>query len=199
MYIVLCVVALAAGALAQVPSACPGPKQFEARFSRFDRERKYYVQGAMIYDEPNQRIREFEDEHSAGEHDAYLKIYLYKENKEYRVNLRNRTCYIVPPRHPFHPYGVPPNSTFDADATIGVAGKPGEGLQVAEFHDEMKFGNETVEFSVTVSEPHCYPVTHTVKSKKYGIEVTQFYDGAEVPIFDPRVWETPRECKHLEQ
>merc|ERR1712241_537222 len=184
MYVVLFVVAMAAGALAQVPSACPGPKMFEARFSRFDRERKYYVQGAIIYDGVNQRIREFEDEHAAGDHEAYLKLYLYKENKEYRLNLKNRTC-----------YGVPPNATFEADATIGVAGKVGEGLQVAEFKDQMKFGNDTVDFSVTVSEPHCYPVTHAMFSTVYGLEVTHFYDGAEAPIFDPRVWEPPRECR----
>merc|ERR1711879_743643 len=106
MYLVL-VLALAVGALAQVPTTCPGPKQFEGRFRRFDRERKYEVQGAMIYDEDSKRVREFEDETIAGAKEVYLKLKLYNENKEYILDLKTRKCNVTTPRHGFHPYGVP--------------------------------------------------------------------------------------------
>jgi len=80
MIVALCLL-LAVGALAQIPTTCPGPKQFEARFSRFDRERQYMVRGALAYDGEGQRVREFEDEHAAGNHTTYMKLKLFKEKK----------------------------------------------------------------------------------------------------------------------
>merc|ERR1712002_419042 len=89
MYIALCLL-LVVGALAQVPTTCPGPKSFEGRFSRFDRERKEMVKGKMAYDETNMRVAEFEDEDIAGNKSVYQVLRLYKEKKEYRVDLKTK-------------------------------------------------------------------------------------------------------------
>merc|ERR1712154_512302 len=188
--VALCLI-LAVGALAQIPTTCPGPKQFEGRFQRFDRERQYLVKGAMAYDEDGQRIKEFEDETVAGNHSVYVKLKLYKENKEYVLDLKTRKCNVTTPHPPFHPYGVPTNSTFDADAVIGATGVPGESMTVANFKHQM--GNST--FYVLVSEPHCFPVHHAYFGE-HGLETTDFFDAKE-GISDPRTFDLMKECQGL--
>merc|ERR1712002_1141333 len=95
MYIALCLL-LVVGALAQVPTTCPGPKSFEGRFSRFDRERKFMVRGTIAYDGPNMRVAEFEDEEVGGNRTVYYKVKLYKEKKEYTVDMKTKKCNVSP-------------------------------------------------------------------------------------------------------
>ncbi|XP_005107025.2 mammalian ependymin-related protein 1 isoform X1 [Aplysia californica] len=190
MYLALCLL-LAVGALAQVPTTCPGPKQFEGRFQRYDRERRFHVQGAMAYDETSKRIKEFEDESTSGNRTVYVKLKLYMENKEYILDLKTRKCNVTVPRHPFHPYGVPPGSNFQADAVVGAAGVPGESVTVANFAYKM----ENATFFVSVSEPHCFPISHAYFSQE-GLEVTNFFDGQE-GISDPDAFQIPKECTSL--
>merc|ERR1712168_120252 len=192
MYLVL-VLALAVGALAQVPVTCPGPKQFEGRFRRFDRERKYEVQGAIIYDGDLKKVREFEDESIAGNKQVLLKLKLYNENKEYVLDLKTRKCNVSAPHHGFHPYGVPPGSVFKADAIVGASGVTGESLTVAEFEYDME--NSTSKFFVRVSEPHCFPIAHAFVGKD-GMELTEFFDAQE-GIRTPDAWDIPKECASL--
>merc|ERR1712154_665340 len=91
---------------------------------------------------------EIEDESYAGDREVYHKLYLYKENTEYRLDLKTRKCNKTEPRHGFHPYGVPDDSKFVAEGTFGVL----------------------------VSEPNCFPIKHIWASPD-GIETTNFYDG----------------------
>merc|ERR1711910_36894 len=133
-------------------------------------------------------------------HDAnrtvYRKLKLYNENKEYSLNLKTRNCTVYPPRHHWHPYGAPPDAKLVFDATLGAVGVTGEYVVAAVF--ESSFGNDT--FSVTVSEPHCFPI----HSKYEGVgrngtrelDVRDWYDGVE-GIDDPDIFSIPDECKGL--
>merc|ERR1712002_272209 len=191
MYIALCLL-LVVGALAQVPTTCPGPKSFEGRFSRFDRERKFLVKDAIAYDESMRRIAELEDFDIAGNHTYYHKLKLYNENKEYTVNLKTRNCTVGPPHPNFHPWGVMPGSKFEAEAVIGAAGVPGESVNVATFTN--KEGNDT--FMISVTEPSCFPVSYKEFTTQRGLEVRDFYDCKE-GIADPTVFFVPKECAGL--
>merc|ERR1719232_806010 len=95
----------------------------------------------MAYDGYNERVVEIEDESYAGDREVYHKLYLYKENMEYTLDLKTRKCNKTKPRHDFHPYGVPDDSKFVAEGTIGIAGKIGESVNIAVFDEQMTFPN----------------------------------------------------------
>merc|ERR1711879_777308 len=164
-----------AAALAQVPTTCPGPQIFTSNFARFDRERQYMVRGLLAYDGNGQRIREIEEEDFDGNRVRLDRLKLFKENKEYRLDLKTGKCNVTEPHH-FHPYGVPDNSTFLF---------------------ESKMGNDT--FFVDVSEPSCFPVHHTWigmdrETKKQYIESTDFFDGRE-GVANDIIFDVPLACK----
>merc|ERR1711963_1003620 len=188
---VLCLM-MAGAALAQVPTTCPGPKQFEVRFSREDRERRMRVSGAIAYDGPGQRVAEFEDELVGATHAIYRKLYLYNEKKEYTVDIQTKNCTVGPPRRPNHPYGVPPDSKFAADFVIGASGVAGEHLTVASF--DHQFGNDS--FFVVVTEPSCFPVLQGFKGPDGIVDMMNFYDAQE-GIRSPDVFDIPKECAGL--
>merc|ERR1711879_728995 len=101
-------------------------------------------------------------------------------------------CNVTGPHH-FHPYGVPDNSTFLFDSTVGVAGRPGEFVTIASF--ESKWGNDT--FFVDVSEPSCFPhafVGIDSQTKKQYIDSTDFFDGRE-GVANDRIFDIPLACK----
>ncbi|PVD25956.1 hypothetical protein C0Q70_13622 [Pomacea canaliculata] len=145
---------LIAVALAQQPSQCPGPSAFSGRFRRIDRERQYFVDGRIWYDELNRRVREFEAEEIGRDREFIDRLVLYNLNIEYTVNLRNRTCTVSAPRRPFVPYGVPPDARFQGEGTAGVVGKPGEEVTLAMFSGTFSGEN----YFVSVTEPDCFPV-----------------------------------------
>merc|ERR1711910_320139 len=91
-----------------------------------------------------------------GNRTVYRKLKLYNENKEYSLDLKTRNCTVYPPHPRWHPYGAPPDAKLVFDATVGAVGVTGEHVVAAVF--ESKFDNNDT-FTVTVSEPHCYPIS----------------------------------------
>ncbi|XP_012942722.1 mammalian ependymin-related protein 1 isoform X2 [Aplysia californica] len=187
MYLALCLL-LAVGALAQVPTTCPGPKQFEGRFQRYDRERRGQVRGAMAYDETQRRVREFEDIDIAGKKQAFDILRLYDQNVEYIVDRSTRKCNITTPTRRFHPIGVPPDAKFIGEGVIGAAGIVGESVTVATFEGTY----EDAKFFVSVTYPDCFPVTSGFKSAN-DTGFTSFYD-LQAGISDPDLFFPPKEC-----
>jgi len=187
MYLAL-VLLLAVGALAQLPTTCPGPKQFEGRFQRYDRERQAQVRGAIAYDETQRREREFEDIDIAGKKMAFDILRLHEQNIEYRVDRSTKKCNITTPRRPFFPIGVPPDAKFIGEGVIGAAGIPGEAVTVATFGGQ----NEGGEYFVSVTYPDCFPVASGYKSSNNS-DFTSYYD-LQAGISDPDLFFPPREC-----
>ncbi|GFO04119.1 mammalian ependymin-related protein 1 [Plakobranchus ocellatus] len=145
----------------------------------------------MVYDEDNKRISEFEDETVNKTRTYYFKVKLYNENKEYILDLKTRKCNVTTP-HPWHPYGVPPDAEFKAEAVVGAAGIPGESVTIADFAATSSDGD----FGVAVTEPSCFPVGHAFYSKDRGLEITNFYD-MQNGITDPEAFKIPKECTSL--
>jgi len=191
-----CLLVASVAVQGQVFKTCPGPKLFEARMNWYDKERQFYVRGAMAYDEANRRISEFEDETYAGNRTVYRKLKMWNTNKEYIVDLKTKNCTVVPVRGPWHTYGAPSDAKLVFDATIGAVGIPNEHFMVAVFESQQ--ANYT--FSVTVSEPSCYPIhtqlTKIGKDGKSEMEVRDFYDGRE-GVKNPHEFDIPIECHGL--
>merc|ERR1712002_143134 len=189
MYIALCLL-LVVGALAQVPTTCPGPKSFEGRFSRFDRDRKERVQGKMAYDEDLKRIREVEEGDIAGKNAGYDRLILHGAYPPvmYEVDLSTKKCNITVPHHHWRPIGVPPDAKYMWEGSIGAAGVVGEHVTLATFGAKFDDG----EFVVTVTYPDCYPVSRSFISKN-DTDMTSYYD-LKSGIADPDVFFPPKEC-----
>lgn len=47
----------------------------------------------------------------------------------YRLNLRTRQCNVTGLSRPWHPYGIPPEATFEGEAYIGASAQ-NEGVLV---------------------------------------------------------------------
>merc|ERR1711963_1273836 len=168
MYVVLFVVAMAAGALAQVPSACPGPKMFEARFSRYDKERKMTVYGRIAYDAEEERVREFEEADITGKKTVYDRLILHKQNIMYEINSDTEECNITTPPHAFMPIGVPPDAKYLGEGSIGPTGVANEHVTVAAFG--AAFNGRDFH------------------------DMTMYYDEIQ-GIVDPDVFFPPKECQ----
>ena len=102
---------------------------------------------------------------------SFLKwSFFFTQRKEYRVNLKTRTCTTRQLTTPFFPFGVPPGAIFDYEVVIGAAGIPGESVTVAEFHGKGQDGSELFG---TVTEPDCIPVRSGYISNSTGLVISQ--------------------------
>merc|ERR1712154_145077 len=191
--VALCLL-LAVGALAQIPTTCPGPKQFEGRFQRFDRERQEYIRGFITYDETMHRQREFEEVDITGKKTAYDKLRLYDQNPpvQYVVDMSTKKCNISAPDHRWHPAGVPEGAQFIGEGVVGASGIAGEHVADASFGHRFDDG---AEFFIDVTEPDCFPVASGYK-KGNESEFRNYYD-VKSGIADPDVFYPPKECTHL--
>merc|ERR1711923_120719 len=207
---------MGAGALAQVPSACPGPKMFEARFSRYDKERKMTVYGRIAYDAEEKRVREFEEADITGKKTVYERIaydaeeervrefeeaditgkktvydrlILHKQNIMYEINSDTKECNITTPPHAFMPIGVPPDAKYLGEGSIGPTGVANEHVSVAAFGAEFNGGD----YMITVTYPDCYPVTRAFNGRDFH-DMTMYYDEIQ-GIVDPDVFFPPKECQ----
>jgi len=190
MHALLIFAALTGVALSQVPLPCVGPASFTARFRHFNRERKYFIEGKMYYDEVNKRIREFEFEDINSTKEAYDKLKLYNLNTEYTVDLKTRKCNVTGTHHSWRPYGVPPFASYKGQGTLGSVGTLNEEVTISLFEGQF---DENATFFVTVTEPDCFVVEMGVFSKEYGFEHREFYDVIS-GIEDPAAFVPPEAC-----
>ncbi|MCI3311125.1 hypothetical protein MP969_26095, partial [Escherichia coli] len=189
----LVLLSLAVCTLAQIPSPCPGPRQFTGNFRTVDRERQFEIDGKIYYDEDNQRIREFEFEQIGSEKSFYDKLKLYTLNIEYRVDLHTRKCNVTAPRRPWFPIGVPPEARFAGEGTLGVVGQPNEQVTIAFFNGNF----QGTPYFVSVTQPDCFPVQSGIFfNGSAGFEHTEFFDLVS-GITDPMAFIPPRECLGL--
>ncbi|XP_041354559.1 mammalian ependymin-related protein 1-like [Gigantopelta aegis] len=189
MFVVL-VVTILALASGQTPKPCESPKEFEANFIRWDHERKWFQEARVAYDENNQRTREREELLIGSKANFYDILTLHKENKEYRLNLKTKTCNVTVPRRSFMPLGIPMGTKYQGSYVVGMVGNPNEQVTAATFEGTHE-GNF---FWGAVTIPSCVPLQYGVhfNSTGDGFHMT-FYD-LQIGIVDPNVWIPPKEC-----
>ncbi|XP_046579778.1 LOW QUALITY PROTEIN: mammalian ependymin-related protein 1-like [Haliotis rubra] len=189
MLLVVSLTLLVAVTLAQQPHPCRSPEQFEGRLSTFDPDRRFYRTARFAYDDRQRRFREFEEVQVGRDVDFFDKLYLFNEGKEYRVNLRTRTCNETGITRPWIPFGVPPDARFRGNADIGAAGVPDEHVIVNLFDGTI----DNNPYFMTASGTDCIPIQAGFFSNDTGGVLTDFFD-ISIGISDPEAFIPPREC-----
>ncbi|KAK6182223.1 hypothetical protein SNE40_009952 [Patella caerulea] len=175
--------------LAQLPRPCNSPSQWEGRFSRYDVSRNFTQYAEIAYDAVGRRVREREELAIGSTTDFYDVLRLFNERKEYRVNLRTRTCNVTAFTRPFIDVGLPANATFTDSFVIGLAGLPNEHVTAAIFEGSYEGGR----YFGIVSTPDCIPLRFGYDSPTYGYEDTRYYD-IKAGISDPGAFIPPSIC-----
>merc|ERR1711913_133128 len=93
-------------ALAQQPTPCQTPPQWQGKFSRRDEKKNFTMFADIAYDETNRRVREVEYLEDGADRAFYDVLYLHNINKEYKIDLRHQLYSwhsdqtVHPLRHP---------------------------------------------------------------------------------------------------
>ncbi|XP_076443031.1 mammalian ependymin-related protein 1-like [Babylonia areolata] len=186
--ILLLCVALAA---AQQPRPCETPEQFEARILTHDFKNGFTQKAKISYDGLNKRVREVEELELGKDREFYDVLYLFQNNREYRVNLKDKKCNTTTLSRPFIPAGVPPGAHYNGQAVVGPVNIPNEHISVIRFEGRSDEGNPMFG---TVTTPDCLPVNGGFYSNRTGYVFRQYYD-VTIGIPDPTVFDIPMECQ----
>ncbi|KAL5009386.1 hypothetical protein ScPMuIL_014967 [Solemya velum] len=166
------------------------PKQWQGRQITFDPSKQFEEFAEISYDEVNKRIRVIEEVRIGTKKEFFDVLELFNEQRRYVLDMATRKCNVTTLTFPFIPFGVPPDAVFDAEATIGAAGVPGEQLVIQSFNGNTTEGGQYV---VGVSSPSCVPVYLFYNSQRTGFVQRNFFD-LEMGIPDPSVFIPPTEC-----
>ncbi|KAK3611474.1 hypothetical protein CHS0354_032755, partial [Potamilus streckersoni] len=145
--------------VAQTPTPCDTPKQWEGRTFIVDRSKMFSVFAKISYDANAPRVRIIEEVQSGKETDYYDTLYLHNIGKEYRLNLRTKKCNVTELTRPFRPFEVPADATFGGEALIGLAGFPNENLIAVLWDGKFDANNF---YEITVTQPDCVPINFAV-------------------------------------
>ncbi|XP_045187674.1 mammalian ependymin-related protein 1-like [Mercenaria mercenaria] len=189
--IVCCIVALFVVCYAQQPEPCQSPKQWEGRMVLFDASKEFTEKSRIIYDELGMRERVIEEIEYGKERDYYDTLTLYREMKEYRVNLRTKKCNVTTVNHPFRVKGVPAGAKFLFEGVIGASNIQYEHFTAVTFGGE--YTTDHVRYATTVTFPDCVPI-----ADNYYNDVTKYvesrYFDIHAGITDPMAFIPPTEC-----
>ncbi|XP_064603712.1 mammalian ependymin-related protein 1-like [Liolophura sinensis] len=177
-------------AYGQVPTPCETPTIWEAREAEVDRADNFERFAKISYDEVNRRIRRIEELDIGSDKDYYDELFLFDEFRMYRLNLRTRQCNVTGLSRPWHPYGIPPEATFDGEAYIG-ASATNEGVLVTRWTGKFF---ETDYYVGVFTQPGCVPVlfdTYYSSSKRF---VSRTFYDVTLGISDPNKFVPPSEC-----
>ncbi|XP_046579866.1 mammalian ependymin-related protein 1-like [Haliotis rubra] len=180
----LCVVTLA-----QLPHPCRSPEEFEGRVVTFDPDRRFFSSARFAYDDRQRRVRESEEVDVGRDVDYFDRLFLFNENKEYRVNVRTRQCNVTGVSRPWIPFGVPPDAMFNGTGDIGASGVPDEHVIVNIFNGV----DDNNPYFLTVSATDCIPIQAGFYSNQTGGVIRNFFD-ITLGISDPEVFIPPKEC-----
>jgi len=189
--ILVLLAAVAVCVLAQNPQPCTSASQFEAHVVEVDHARGFAVRGHFVYDQLGLRTSFLEEiEESGHRREYYHRIHLYKTKMSYRINLRNKTCTVIPIDYSFRVIGVPQNATFRYSAYVGSDAIWGSGVLVNLWEEHFPHGQWSgsfTDFDCLIYEDNFF--NHST----IGYLQTTFFD-IEIGINDPDVFHIPSEC-----
>ncbi len=82
--------------MAQVPTPCVTPPQWESRYFAYDSDRNDMVRAYLSYDSIYKRERIIEEFQLGNQDDFYDTLYLHNQNVQYRYNFKTKTCVKTP-------------------------------------------------------------------------------------------------------
>jgi len=173
----------------QTPTPCLAPALWEAKILEIDPSKEFESRARLTYDAYNERIHSIEEVNLHDKKDYFQSLYLFKEGKEYQLNLKTKECKVSPLSRAFRPIAIPKNATFYGETIIGSLAAPGEGVTVQLWGGETEHGRYAGSWTVK----GCIPVTDVYFSNRTGLVHTSFYDVV-AGIHDPNVFIPPKEC-----
>ncbi|EDQ85220.1 uncharacterized protein MONBRDRAFT_12156 [Monosiga brevicollis MX1] len=181
-------------AQAQIPAKCATPPEWEGRVSTFDHGKNTEVFSKISYDSHNKRLR-FVDEidpHRSGQH-VYERLVLFNEGVQYLVDVTDRNCTKSPidPHFEWHAWGIPDNSTFQGESTIGALDYTItlSSWEMPAYQHPRGWewhGQFTTEYCVPVSEVIAYDVADSI---------TRHFFDLTIGISDPNAFVPPSNCE----
>ena len=117
-------------AVAQQPTPCSTPPQWEANIFEANQEQKFTARARLSYDATYRReylIEEIED--GSGE-SFYEILALFDSQVEFVYNFKAKNCTRRPINRPWRDFGIRPDARSYGEAYIGTSALPGLGLLV---------------------------------------------------------------------
>ncbi|KAJ8008125.1 hypothetical protein DPEC_G00101510 [Dallia pectoralis] len=194
MRILVLLVWLAAGCLAQAPKPCRSPPLLSGSLSVSNV--KFYAFAKYTYDALGERIR-FKEmgsyENKTFGVDALL---LFREGIMYTIYHGNKTCKKERlKKEDFHPMEIPADAALLGQVILGSSSGPGQGLLVNTWYGEhvTPTGGKD-KWMTTFTEFGCIPVSTTYYTDKTDWVLTTFFNIV-VGIDDPQEFIPPTFCQ----
>ncbi|CAI5672292.1 unnamed protein product [Oreochromis niloticus] len=159
MKVLVLLVCLSVGCLAQRPRHCRYPPLMSGSLSVSTASQKLLAFSKYIYDGLGERIR-FRQFGLYDNKTYHLDVLLlYREGVMYKINNKNRTCTKQRLSPDFHPLAVPRNATLMGQVVLGASSGPGQGVLVNSWYGEQKMKTGSAKYFTTVTHFGCIPVS----------------------------------------
>nr|XP_039260121.1 mammalian ependymin-related protein 1-like [Styela clava] len=148
----------------------------------------------MYYDAIGERIRFIEETMENDTRSAEDILVLYRERKEYKVDLKTRKCTKSEPKMEFRPIGVEKGYKHVSDITIGAP--PGDGVGLGVW--VMTENSTTVQGTFVSEFTHrdCIPFYHEFRGMMHGqtLHFHRTYFDVTLREFGHEEFAIPKEC-----
>ncbi|CAF2488201.1 unnamed protein product [Rotaria sp. Silwood2] len=192
----LCLIGVA---VAQQPTPCTSPSQWEGRIFDSNEKQKTTLRGRISYDSAYHRVRVVETIDASSQEMAFDVLTLYDAKIEFVYDLKSQQCTRREVTQPWRDFGILPDARSYGEAYIGSSALPETGLLITIWGGNFTLpSNETIAYVGTWTYRGCLPVSRTTYSEKYGNEMLSFYD-LTVGISDPNVFIPRPECLKAEE
>jgi hypothetical protein len=124
---ILCLIGIA---VAQPPSPCTTPPQWEANVFDINGQQKLMVRGRLSYDATNHRERIIEEVDVGRQNSSYDIISWFDSKMEYIYDFNTRNCTRRPITRPWRNFGIRPDARSYGEAFIGTSAVLGANIFV---------------------------------------------------------------------
>uniref|UniRef100_A0A3Q0SW50 Ependymin-like 1 n=1 Tax=Amphilophus citrinellus TaxID=61819 RepID=A0A3Q0SW50_AMPCI len=193
MRVLILLVCLSVGCLAQIPRHCRYPPLMSGSLSV-----KLLAFSKYIYDGLGERIRFRQFGRYDNKTYQLDVLLLYRKGVMYQINSRNQTCTKKRLSTDFHPLAVPRNATLLGQVVLGSSSGPGQGILVNSWYGELQMKNRSgtiraTKYFTTVTEFGCIPVTTLYHTNTGEWVVNSFFNNV-IGIVDPQKLNPPFFC-----
>uniref|UniRef100_A0A8P4KG58 Ependymin n=1 Tax=Dicentrarchus labrax TaxID=13489 RepID=A0A8P4KG58_DICLA len=194
MRVLILLVCLSAGCLAQRPQKCKSPPLMTGSFSVSTQSEKLMAYARYSYDALGKRIHLREIGSYNNKTFRFDVLLLYRQGVMYKINYRNRTCCKKPLSVDFHPLEIPQNASLLGQVVLGSSSGPGQGVLVNTWAGELQMKKGKGTYMSTVTEFGCVPVSTLFHTDRSGWVVTSFFNNV-IGLVDPGQLNPPFFCK----
>jgi len=184
---------------AETKNPCISPQTWEGKVFTSDTTKaagQQYFKSFLVYDGINRRTASW-DEIISGEKKYFLVIRLFNDHVEYVYDINKKSCEKRPLLHPWRPFGIPQNATYDETLILGSNAFADSGLSTDLWHADFQHGYDHVDWHGEFTTQHCVPVHDWISSRTSTNHVHSTFYDVVLGISNPSVFDPPAACKTL--